>query len=128
VDAFLKEHRFTGVDHRRRVSRLPLSRWCCPLSVAVERGDASLVVALLNREADPLKPLELLGQRHGGAGDHQEAREILEWAAGSLEETGRVPPLLLADSVIRCALADVSPALRKMQRGDPLVRRSARGA
>jgi hypothetical protein len=127
VDSFLDEHHFSDVDDCCCVSRLPLPRWCCPLSLAVERGDASLVVALLNCGADPLKPLELLGQRKGSTCGKQEARCFLEWAAAKKEETGQVPALVMPEAIIRRATCCEREAqlLREVQRGDPLLRNGA---
>ncbi|CAK0818877.1 unnamed protein product, partial [Prorocentrum cordatum] len=49
VRKFLQEHRFSGIDHCHRESRWPLSRLCCPLSLAAERGDVTLVLLLLRQ-------------------------------------------------------------------------------
>lgn len=127
VDDFLDEHHVSGVDECCRLSCLPLSRRCYPLSLAVERGDGSLVVALLNCGADPLKPLELLGQRQGSTCGQQEARQFLEWAAAKKVETGRVPALVMPEAIIRHATCceREAPLLGEVQRGDPLLRREA---
>ncbi|CAK0864803.1 unnamed protein product [Prorocentrum cordatum] len=86
VEKFLQEHRFSGIDHCRRAGRWPLSRRCCPLSLAAQRGDVSTVILLLKQGADPLLPLTLLRRQQATGAWQQDARRLLERAAG---ETGR---------------------------------------
>jgi len=120
VDRFLREHRFSDINHVRSVGRWPLSRPCCPLLLAAEKGDVLIVLLLLHQGADPLLPETLSRQR--------EARRLLEWAAG---EDGR---RLAEESLITWSLYHITdaiarerdePLFRDLQRSDPLLRRLA---
>jgi len=130
VEKFLQEHRFSGIDHCRRAGRWPLSRRCCPLSLAAESGDVPLVTLLLKHGADPLLPQLLARPREAATARQQDARRLLERAAG---KTGRG---LAADAALGTILhiADAigqereEPLLRDLQRSDPLLRQPAAGA
>jgi len=126
VEKFLQEHRFSGIDHCRRAGRWPLSRRCCPLSLAAQRGDVSTVILLLKQGADPLLPLTLLRRQQATGAWQQDARRLLERAAG---ETGRG---LAAESGALWSIFHVvdamgrereEPMLRELERSDPLLRR-----
>lgn len=137
ADKFLQEHRFSDVNHCRRASRWPLSRRCCPLSLAAEKGDVLMVVMLLNRGADPLLPVALPGRRQSSARGQQEASRLLEWAAAAVGETGHVPALQMSlESWSLCSVYRLAgaigrereePLLRGLRRDDPLLRRDAQG-
>jgi hypothetical protein len=137
VDRFLREHHFSGIDHCRRVSRLPLSRRCCPLSLAADRGDVQMVVMLLKHGADPLLPKAPPCQRQKGARGQQEACQLIRWAAAaaaggeadralapqaSLEAWAFHGVYHLADAIGR---EREGPLLRELRDGDPLLRQEA---
>lgn len=137
VDKFLHEHRFSDINHCRRASRWPLSRRCCPLSLAAKKGDVLMVAMLLNHGADPLLPEALPGKRQNSAGGQQEAGRLLEWAAAAVGETGQVPALQTSlEASAFCSVYHLAgaigrehdePLLRDLQRDDPLLRRDAHG-
>jgi hypothetical protein len=131
VDNFLQEHRFPDINHCRRASRWPLSRQCCPLSLAAERGDVTMVILLLQQGADPLQPMALSRQREATTTCQREARRLIKLAAG---ESGR---RLAAESGTLWSILHIAeaagrereePLLRDLQRDDPLLRRPARAA
>jgi hypothetical protein len=131
VKHFLQEHRFSDINHCRRVSRWPLSRQCCPLSLAAERGDVLNVILLLQQGADPLLPGMLSRQREACTACHQDGRWLLEWAAG---ESGR---RLAAESGAFWSIFHVvdavghkweEPLFRNVQRSDPLLRQPEQAA
>jgi len=131
VDKFLEEHRFSDVNHCRRADRWPLSRQCCPLSLAAERGDLVSVILLLQQGADPLLPEMLWRQQEARTACQQDARRLLEWAAG---ESGR---RLAAESGAFWSIFQVvdavgheweDPLFNELQRDDPLLRQPAQAA
>jgi len=131
VDKFLKEHRFSNINHCRRASRWPLSRQCSPLSLAAERGDVVNVILLLQQGADPLLPGALSRRRGACTACRQDARQLLEWAAGEsgqrlAAESGAFWSIFhIVDAIGR---EREEPLLRELQRSDPLLRPRAQTA
>jgi hypothetical protein len=139
VDRFLQEHRFSDVEQCRRASRWPLSRMCCPLSLAAEKGNVLMVILLLQRVADPAKRARMSCQKVEARLRYQQvrtagqryARRLLERAAG---ETGR---RLAAESGAFWSIYHImdaigreweEPLFRDLQRNDPSLRRLAQAA
>jgi len=131
VERFLQEHRFSDVNHCRRASRWPLSRQCCPLSLAAERGDVLMVILLLQRVADPRLPEARSRQREARTACQKHARWILERSAG---ESGR---RLAAEPGAFWSIYHVmdaigreweEPLFRDIQRNDPSLRQLAQAA
>lgn len=129
VDRFLQEHRFSDINHCRRASRWPLSRQCCPLSVAAVRGDVLVVTLLLKQGADP----EACGPWDGPCWKSvgQDGRQLVERAAADIgrrlaTQSGAFWSIFHV--VDTTGLEWEQPLFRDLRRDDPLLRQPAQAA